>query len=45
MLGVYLARYRKETIWARLQVVFTPKMLALMPLVMPFSTAHLTAGS
>ena len=39
------ARYRKVTIWARLQTVLGPKLVALRPLVMPFSTAHSTAPS
>ena len=40
----YLAqRYRKVTTWARLQMELTPKVVALMPLVMPFSAAHRTA--
>ena len=34
---------RKVTIWARLQVTFGLKVVALVPLVIPFSTAHRTA--
>lgn len=36
-------RYRKDTIWARVQVLLGLKVVALVPLVMPFSAAHRTA--
>lgn len=35
-----IARNRKVTTWARLQVTVGPKVVAVRPLVMPFSTAH-----
>ena len=38
-----IARYRKVTTWARLQMVSGAKRLSLTPVVMPFSTAHRTA--
>ena len=39
------ARYRKVTMWARLQAMSMPKRLSLMPLVTPFSTAQLMGAS
>ena len=39
------ARYRKVTMWARLQAMSMPKRLSVMPLVTPFSTAQLMASS
>ena len=36
-------RYRKVTIWARVQLVLGLKVVSLVPLVTPFSTAHWTA--
>ena len=42
---IYLAqRYRKVTTWALLQMLETPKVPSPMPLVMPFSTAHMTGA-
>lgn len=43
----YLAKalYRNVTTWARLQMLSTPKMVALIPLVTPFSTAQRTGVS
>ena len=34
----------QETVWARFTVAFGAKVSALVPLVMPFSTAHRTAS-
>ena len=34
------ARYRKVTTWARLQMALGPKVVAVRPAVMLFSTAH-----
>ena len=36
-------RNRKVTIWARVQLVLGLKVVSLVPLVTPFSTAHWTA--
>ena len=43
---VYLPRqrYRKVTIWARVQSSSGPKVVAEVPTVMPFPTAHSTAS-
>ena len=38
------ARYRKVTIWPRVQVLSGEKVVSLVPLVTPFSTAQATAG-
>lgn len=38
------ARNRKVTIWARVQTMSGPKVVALVPAVMLFSTAHSTAS-
>jgi len=41
IMGNYaMVRYRKVTTWARLQTAPGPKVVAVRPLVMPFSTAH-----
>lgn len=42
--GEPAARYKKVTVWARFTVAFGAKVSALVPLVMPFSTAHRTAS-
>ena len=39
------ARYRKVMIWPRVQGVSGEKVVSVVPLVMPFSTAHSTAWS
>ena len=39
-----LPRYRNVTIWPRVQESFGPKVVAVMPLVMPFSVAQITAS-
>ena len=38
-------RNRKVTIWARVQFVLGLKVVSLVPLVTPFSTAHSTASA
>ena len=40
-----IARYRKVTIWPRVQVSSGPKVVAVIPLVTSFSTAQATAFS
>ena len=43
--GWSISRHRKVTTWARLQSRVGPNWVALMPEVMPVSTAHRTAFS
>lgn len=43
--GLPLERYRKVTIWSRVQVFPGANYLVLMPLVMLFCTAHKTASA
>ena len=38
-----MVRYRNVTTWARLQFSVGLKVVAVLPLVIPFSTAHRTA--
>lgn len=40
---IYCALYRNVTTWPRVQVAFGEKCVVLVPLVMPFATAHCTA--
>ena len=37
-------RYRKVTIWPRVQVALGLKVVSLVPLVTPLATAHMTAS-
>ena len=42
--GLPLARHRKVTACARLQLALGEKVVAEVPVVIPFSTAHSTAS-
>ena len=37
-------RYRKHIMWPLVQVILGAKVVSLIPVVMPFSTAHRTAS-
>ena len=41
----FMQRYRKVTIWARVQFALGLKVVAVVPAVIPFSTAHRTASA
>ena len=40
----FMLRYRKVTIWARVQLSPGLKVVAVVPLVTPLATAHMTAS-
>ena len=40
----FMLRYRKATIWARVQFALGLKVVSLVPLVTPLATAHMTAS-
>ena len=42
--AVPIARYRKVTLWPRVQVLLTPKVPSARPLMIPFSSAYATAS-
>ena len=43
LISQFIALYRKVMTWARVQVLYGAKVVALVPLVMPLATAHCTA--
>ena len=42
--AVPIVRYRKVTLWPRVQVLLTPKVPSAKPLVMPFSSVQATVS-